>query len=62
MAQPLPAKILCSKFSHIGIQATPVFFFLFVAQYTHHDRWLTPGRIVLLWVIPVAALAGRLYQ
>jgi PAS domain S-box-containing protein len=49
----MPVKIMAAKFSHIGIQAVPVFFLLFVLYYTRRETWLTPQRVAALWVMPV---------
>ncbi len=52
----LETKIAYSKFSHIGIQAVPVFFLLFVLSYTGHERVLHSHWLRLVWVIPLLAL------
>ena len=52
----LQAKILISKFSHIGIQSVPVFLFLFSLRYTNHTHLLTQRRRYLLWVPTVLAI------
>lgn len=52
----LPTKILISKASHIGIQAVPVLYLLFVLLYTGHRHWVTPPRLALAWVMPLVTL------
>jgi PAS domain S-box-containing protein len=52
----LPAKIFFSKLSHIGIQATPVLFFMFVMQYTGRGSWLRRDRMLWLAILPVATI------
>lgn len=51
-AAGMSAKLLASKISHVGIQAVPVFFFLFVLQYTRRAGRLTPRRTLALWAMP----------
>jgi len=45
--------ILWSKISYLGVQSAPVFFLLFVLEYTHRQRWLTGRTISLLFIMPV---------
>jgi len=52
----LPAKVFVAKLSYLGIQTVPVLFLLFVLGYTHREGWLTPRRIVLLWLLPALTL------
>ena len=52
----LHARILYSQISHLGIQAVPVFFLLFMVRYTRHDHWITPGRVALLWIMPIVTV------
>jgi signal transduction histidine kinase len=49
----LQAKVVVSKISHIGIQAIPVLFLIFVLAHTRRSQWLTPLRISALWVAPL---------
>jgi signal transduction histidine kinase len=51
-AAGMPAKVLASKISHIGIQAVPAFFLLFVLQYTRREQWLTPRLGLALCIMP----------
>ena len=37
-------KILWSKIEYLGITPSPVFLFLFILQYTHHEGWLNRRR------------------
>ncbi len=55
-AQAMEAKITWSKLAYLGILSTPVFWLLFVAQFTQHTRWLPRIHQRLLWVIPVVTL------
>lgn len=53
---PMQAKILVSKLSHIGIQSVSVLFLLFAVGYTQHEHWLTPRRIMALWIVPAVTV------
>jgi PAS domain S-box-containing protein len=52
------AKVLFSKISHLGIQAVPVFFLLFVLSFTNYFPSLTRRGRRLLWLIPLLALVA----
>jgi len=55
-SQDLPGVILASKAQFPGIVSVPVLWFVYVFQYTGHDRWLTRRVLLLMSVVPVAAL------
>ncbi|MBN1310903.1 MAG: PAS domain S-box protein [Anaerolineae bacterium] len=55
-AVDLNTKILFTKVAYIGIATSPVGFFLFVAEYTGRENWLTPKYIISIFVIPVLTL------
>ncbi|HRA67092.1 MAG TPA: histidine kinase N-terminal 7TM domain-containing protein, partial [Caldilinea sp.] len=57
-ASALWAKIFFSKISHLGIQAVPVFFLLFVLSFTNYSPSLTRRGRRLLWLIPLLALVA----
>ncbi len=46
------AKIFFGVLGYPGAMSVPVFFFLFVVEYTHSDKW-APSPKWLLWVVPV---------
>jgi diguanylate cyclase (GGDEF)-like protein/PAS domain S-box-containing protein len=52
----IPAKVLMSQIEYIGGVTGPVFFFLFVLEYTQIDKGLKPWHTLLLWVIPLLTL------
>lgn len=56
MAPTLDMKILCSKISHLGIQAVPVFFLLFSVYYTRRAPWHSNWPILWLWLVPAGAV------
>lgn len=49
-------KVILVKLEFVGIIATPVAAFLFAADYTGVDRWLSQRSIIWLNVIPVISL------
>ena len=51
MVVSVPAKITFGTLGYPGAMAVPVFFFLFVVEYTQSERWAPKPRWVL-WVIP----------
>jgi signal transduction histidine kinase/DNA-binding response OmpR family regulator len=53
----LQRKILINQVSHIGIQTTPVWFFLFVLRYIGADRLFTSRWRHLLWLPSLLAIA-----
>ncbi|MCS6826517.1 MAG: response regulator [Caldilinea sp.] len=52
----LQQKILINQFSHIGIQTTPVWFFLFVLRYIGSARLFAGPWRHLLWLPPLLAI------
>ncbi len=59
-ASQLWLKIFFSKISHIGIQAVPVFFLLFVLSFTNASSALTARQRSMLWIIPVLAMLAAM--
>ena len=53
----IPAKQVMSKIEYLGATTGPVFFFLFVLEYTHLDTRLKQWHMVILWIIPTLTLA-----
>ncbi len=51
MVVSVPAKIMFGTLGYPGAMAVPVFFFLFVVEYTQSERWAPKPRWVL-WIIP----------
>lgn len=47
------AYFLESKMQYVFIAAIPVFFLLFILDYTGHDKWVTSKTIITLFIIPV---------
>jgi signal transduction histidine kinase/DNA-binding response OmpR family regulator len=52
----LRLRIALAQLSHVAIQLIPVFLLVFIASYTRQDRWLTPQRLLLLYVFPILTL------
>ncbi len=52
----LATKIWVAKVQYLGIQAVAPALFVFALQLTGRQRWVTPGHLLLLTVIPVATL------
>ena len=52
----LDAKILLTKVEYIGIVVSVVAFFLFVAEYTGRENWLTPKYLISISIIPLVTL------
>jgi PAS domain S-box-containing protein len=50
-------KILWSKMEYIGFINTAPLTFIFVVQYFQRNTWITPRRVILLWIIPLLTLA-----
>lgn len=50
-------RIFMSKVQYIGVSATPVLFFLFVAEYTHQGHFLTAWWRRALWLLPLLTVA-----
>lgn len=48
----IPAKILWAKFAYIGIATTPLFWLIFIMQYSQQYRWLTRRHIIAASIIP----------
>ena len=52
MVVAIPAKIFFGTLGYPGAMSVPVFFFLFVIEYTQSERW-APSPRWLLWIVPV---------
>jgi diguanylate cyclase (GGDEF)-like protein/PAS domain S-box-containing protein len=48
----IPEKIIWAKMQYISISLISAFWFLLILQYTHQDKHLSPGWVVLLMVVP----------
>jgi len=53
----IPAKVTCAKIEYLGVTTAPMFFFLFVMEYTRKDKLLNTWHMLALWIIPVLTLA-----
>ncbi|MBK8050693.1 MAG: hypothetical protein IPK16_28455 [Anaerolineales bacterium] len=49
----IPGKLMWSKFEYIGTLTCPVLFLLIALEYDHLDHWFTPGRVGLLFAVPL---------
>lgn len=49
----LPVKLFMLRFEYLGIISAYVFWFLFIAAYTHTNKWLTRKYLTILLIIPV---------
>lgn len=56
LAQDIPSKVLWSKFEYLGAATVGTFFFIFAAQYSHWDKWLTRRAVLLLSIMPALTL------
>ena len=52
----LRAMLFWAQIEYIGIATIPAFWWIFVAQYTGYDRWLTRPRVTLLFAIPIVTM------
>ncbi|MBI4928628.1 MAG: diguanylate cyclase, partial [Anaerolineae bacterium] len=52
----LAIKILCSKVAYIGICSSPVFYLLFIVEYTNQEHLINRQRLVLLWIFPLLTM------
>jgi len=50
------AKIFFGILEYPGVVSIPVLWFLFAADYTRRDRWLTRRWQLILWIIPALTL------
>jgi PAS domain S-box-containing protein len=55
-ATSLPLKILWSQIGYIGSSTTTVFFLLFTLSYTQSNKFIRPGAIGLLMLIPAITI------
>ena len=51
------AKVLFAELEYPGIVSVAPLWLMFALAYTGRDTRLTPGRIALLWIVPVATVA-----
>jgi diguanylate cyclase (GGDEF)-like protein/PAS domain S-box-containing protein len=49
----LAVKTMWGKFSYLGSTTIAVFLLLFALEFTHHGKWITRRKIMLLMIIPV---------
>lgn len=56
LAPSLEAKQFWLRVENIGIQLTPIFWFLFTVQYTRLDKWLNHYTTGLFFIIPALSL------
>ena len=50
------AKIFWFRVMFIGVAFIPTLFLLFTLSFTHNESWLTPRRLILLSIQPLASL------
>ncbi|HEV8617660.1 MAG TPA: histidine kinase N-terminal 7TM domain-containing protein [Methylomirabilota bacterium] len=50
-------KVLFAKLEYPGIVSVAPLWLTFALAYTARGAWLTPGRVALLWIVPVATVA-----
>jgi PAS domain S-box-containing protein len=55
-AVAMPAKIVWSKSTYLGIVSTAPLWLLFAFGYGQRTEWLTPRRIASLWIVPSITL------
>jgi signal transduction histidine kinase len=51
-APSLDAKLLLAGVQYIGITTLPVFWLIFLLEYTGREKWLTRRNVILLFVLP----------
>ncbi|MGD0353933.1 MAG: histidine kinase N-terminal 7TM domain-containing protein [Dehalococcoidia bacterium] len=49
----MAGKLIALNISYIGIVTLPVLAFIFALQFTNSDRWLTPRKILLFFIVPL---------
>ncbi len=49
-------KIAWSKLSYLGVVSVSPMWFVFAWSYSRRASWLTPRRLVLLWIVPATIL------
>lgn len=47
------AVLFWAKLRHLGLALMPVFFLLFVCEFTGEQEWLAPNRAFMLFIIPL---------
>lgn len=53
LVDTVEAKVLWSQIEYMGYSCAATFFLLFALRYTQKSAWLTKGRMILLWIVPV---------
>lgn len=53
----LETKVFCSRMEYIGIVLIPIGWLIFALAYTGRERWLRPGFLLALSVIPALTVA-----
>lgn len=56
----LENMLFWNKFQYLGILTFPLFFMLFVLQYTGHEKWLNFRKILPLFILPVIFMILKL--
>jgi diguanylate cyclase (GGDEF)-like protein/PAS domain S-box-containing protein len=49
-------KVMMAKIEYLGVTTAPMFFFLFVMEYTRKDRLFNTWHLLVMWIIPVLTL------
>jgi hypothetical protein len=49
-------SVIWMKLSYLGVTAVPVIWMVFSFQYTDREKWITRGRMALLFLVPVITL------
>ena len=59
-ATTLQAKLLLAMATQAGAIVVPLAWMVFALQYTHRERWLTPGRVAAVAAVPLLTLVMAL--
>ena len=51
-----PLKVFWSKFEYLGITTMPPLYFIFAAEYSRFNKWITKRNIGLMFVLPLVTL------
>lgn len=51
-APNMDRKVLVSSLQYAGIVAAPVFWLTFCIAYTRQEHWISPKKLVSLWILP----------
>lgn len=52
----LSGDVLWSKIAYFGSSSVPVLFFIFSLQFTDRDKYLSSGRTLALWAVPILSI------